>query len=231
MLRKKNENYMILLMELEEYETDVLFEHTRRRRQGFDPTRLEIEETNPLFEGATNEAQFSDIAKDITSSKLSEDCYNVTLMEFVGNDDYRSSSIYRNRLGRSRSRSDKEMEEEARFQAENLVNALKALQAGEKSTDTVATEKDQKYQKMQAESDKIASLLAKFEEERLARDEAAAAKPAQEKAEAENKAAHERELTAAAEAVRERDVKGVANAAANTPLQDLKTTIHSLKGR
>ena len=152
-------------------------------------------------------------------------------MEFVGNDDYRSSSIYRNRLGRSRSRSDKEMEEEARIQAENLVNALKALQAGEKSTDTVATEKDQKYQKMQAESDKIASLLAKFEEERLARDEAAATKPAQEKAEAENKAAHERELTAAAEAVRERDVKGVANAAANTPLQDLRTTIHRLKGR
>lgn len=33
MLWQKNKNYMIILMELEGYEIDVLFEHTRRRRQ------------------------------------------------------------------------------------------------------------------------------------------------------------------------------------------------------
>ncbi|KAH0156512.1 hypothetical protein KCU86_g20379, partial [Aureobasidium melanogenum] len=94
----------------------------------------------------------------------------------------------------------KKMEEEAALQAENLVKALKALQADEKAAAAAAAEQQSK---VQAESDKIATLLADFEKQRLAREEAAAAKAAKEKAEAEAKAAREKELADAATAARE----------------------------
>ncbi|KAI4728905.1 hypothetical protein E4T49_03276 [Aureobasidium sp. EXF-10728] len=105
----------------------------------------------------------------------------------------------------------KKMEEEAALQAENLVKALRNLQAEEKATAAAAAEKDAK---VQAESDKIALLLADFEKQRLAREEAAAAKAAAEKAEAEAKAAREKELADAATAARENAVKEAAAAAA-----------------
>jgi hypothetical protein len=105
----------------------------------------------------------------------------------------------------------KRMEDEAALQAENVYKVLKAIQLEEKAAAAAAAEKDQKAQ---AESDKIASLLAGFEKERLAREEAAAAKAAREKAEAEAKAAREKELADAATAARENAVKEAATAAA-----------------
>ncbi|KAH0301123.1 hypothetical protein KCU71_g11627, partial [Aureobasidium melanogenum] len=105
----------------------------------------------------------------------------------------------------------KKMEEEAALQAENLVKALKALQADEKAAAAAAAEQQSK---VQAESDKIATLLADFEKQRLAREEAAAAKAAKEKAEAEAKAAREKELADAATAARENAEKEAAAAAA-----------------
>ncbi|KAG9841228.1 hypothetical protein KCU68_g8734, partial [Aureobasidium melanogenum] len=105
----------------------------------------------------------------------------------------------------------KKMEEEAALQAENLVKALKALQADEKAAAAAAAEQQSKAQ---AESDKIATLLADFEKQRLAREEAAAAKAAKEKAEAEAKAAREKELADAATAARENAEKEAAAAAA-----------------
>jgi chemotaxis protein histidine kinase CheA len=105
----------------------------------------------------------------------------------------------------------KRMEDEAALQAENVYKALKAIQLEEKAAAAAVAEKDQK---VQAESDKIALLLAGFEKERLAREEAAAAKAAQEKAEAEAKAAREKELADAATAARENAVKEAATAAA-----------------
>ncbi|KAG9950878.1 hypothetical protein KCU85_g3309, partial [Aureobasidium melanogenum] len=105
----------------------------------------------------------------------------------------------------------KKMEEEAALQAENLVKALKALQAEEKATAAAAAEQQAK---VQAESDKIATLLADFEKQRLAREEAAAAKAAKEKAEAEAKAAREKELADAATAARVNAEKEAAAAAA-----------------
>ncbi|KAH0208356.1 hypothetical protein KCU86_g8164, partial [Aureobasidium melanogenum] len=105
----------------------------------------------------------------------------------------------------------KKMEEEAALQAENLVKALKTLQADEKAAAAAAAEQQAK---VQAESDKIATLLADFEKQRLAREEAAAAKAAKEKAEAEAKAAREKELADAATAARENAEKQAAAAAA-----------------
>lgn len=105
----------------------------------------------------------------------------------------------------------KKMEEEAALQAENLVKALKALQAEEKATAAAAAEQQSK---VQAESDKIALLLADFEKQRLEREEAAAVKAAKEKAEAEAKAAREKELADAATAARKNAEKEAAAAAA-----------------
>ncbi|KAK6002065.1 hypothetical protein QM012_001703 [Aureobasidium pullulans] len=105
----------------------------------------------------------------------------------------------------------KKMEEEAALQAENLVKALKALQAEDKAAAARAAEEQSK---VQAESDKIATLLAGFEKQRLEREEAAAAKAAKEKAEAEAKAAREKELADAATAARENAEKEAAAAAA-----------------
>jgi chemotaxis protein histidine kinase CheA len=110
-------------------------------------------------------------------------------------------------------------EEEAKFQADSLVKAWKAMQDDEKAAAAAAAEKDQK---VQAESDKIALLLAGFEKERLAREEAAAAKAAAEKAEAEAKAAREKELADAATAARENAVKEAATAAAITKAETEK---------
>ncbi|CAD0038854.1 unnamed protein product [Aureobasidium pullulans] len=102
-------------------------------------------------------------------------------------------------------------EEKARLQAESLINALKALQAEDKATADAANEKNKV---VQAESDKIAALLADFEAKRLEREEAAAAKAAAEKAAAEAKAAREKELADAATAARETAEKEAATAAA-----------------
>jgi chemotaxis protein histidine kinase CheA len=113
------------------------------------------------------------------------------------------------------------MEDEAAIQAENLVKALRAIQLEEKAAAAAAAEKDQK---VQAESDKIAVLLAGFEKERLVREEAAAAKAAREKAEAEAKAAREKELADAATAARENAVKEAATAAAITKAENEKVT-------
>jgi hypothetical protein len=59
-------------------------------------------------------------------------------------------------------------EEKARLQAESLINALKALQAEIKATADAANEKNKV---VQAESDKIAALLADFEAKRLERED------------------------------------------------------------
>jgi chemotaxis protein histidine kinase CheA len=105
----------------------------------------------------------------------------------------------------------KRLDEEAAIQAENIVKALRAMRVEEKASAAAAAEQEQK---VQAESDKIALLLAGFEKERLAREEAAAAKAAKEKAEVEAKAAREKELADAATAARENAVKEAATAAA-----------------
>jgi hypothetical protein len=73
----------------------------------------------------------------------------------------------------------KRREDEAKIQAEALVKALRVIQLEEKAAVAAIADKDQK---VQAESDKIALLLAGFEKERLAREEAAAAKAAMETA-------------------------------------------------
>lgn len=95
---------------------------------------------------------------------------------------------------------------------------------------------------MKAESDKIAFLLHEFEKERLAREEAAAAKATQEKAETETKAAPKKESANAANAPLESAVKEVPNAAAIVkadnekgiflwdPLGDPKTSTHDTTG-
>ncbi|THV79578.1 hypothetical protein D6D29_06767 [Aureobasidium pullulans] len=59
-------------------------------------------------------------------------------------------------------------EEKARLQAESLINALKALQAEIKATADAVNEKNKV---VQAESDKIAALLADFEAKRLERED------------------------------------------------------------
>jgi hypothetical protein len=105
----------------------------------------------------------------------------------------------------------KQREEEAQIQADNLLKAWLDIQNKQKALADAAAEKDQK---VQAESDKIALLLANFEKDRLAREEAAAAKAAAEKAEAEAKAAREKELADAATAARENAEKEAATAAA-----------------
>ncbi|KAI5199787.1 hypothetical protein E4T39_06057 [Aureobasidium subglaciale] len=105
----------------------------------------------------------------------------------------------------------KRMDEEAALQAASLIAALRAVQAEEKALAAATAEKEQK---VQAESDKIAVLLADFEKQRLVREEAAAAKAAAEKAAAEAKAAREKELADAATAARENAEKDAAAAAA-----------------
>ena len=62
-----NSEYIILLRELDKYETDVLFEHTRRRRQGLSAPLL-IE---------TGEIKTSEIEKarlEGESSQRSQNC-------------------------------------------------------------------------------------------------------------------------------------------------------------
>jgi chemotaxis protein histidine kinase CheA len=105
----------------------------------------------------------------------------------------------------------KQKEADAALQAAELVKVFKKIQMDEEAANAAA---NVEKKKIQAESDKIAALLAKFEKDRLAREEAAAAKAAADNAAAEAKAAHEKALADAATAARETAEKDAAAAAA-----------------
>lgn len=49
--KKANSEFIVLLRELDKYETDVLFEHTRRRRQGSSAPLLidKVKDSGPKF--------------------------------------------------------------------------------------------------------------------------------------------------------------------------------------
>jgi hypothetical protein len=59
---------MVLLRELDKYETSVLFEHTRRRREGAGSTRLHVHESDHILGDAANEAQSADVTPGVASS-------------------------------------------------------------------------------------------------------------------------------------------------------------------
>jgi hypothetical protein len=64
---------MIILRELNQYETDVLFNDTRRRRhrlrrEGDSSTRLHVHESDHILGDAANEAQSPDVTQSVASS-------------------------------------------------------------------------------------------------------------------------------------------------------------------